>query len=146
MARKYTLVARHYILPCARNEREKKVLATEATEDANISRAESVSSSIGCLFCVFIGAHVYIMMCCHVSVNHSYAWRLIRLTIPRNVKVINKNKRRIVHLSIDAPGANKRTYAPNMSAYTPPRPRTHINMTPRCCSYTWRAQMRTYII
>ena len=84
-------------------------------------------------------------MCCLLSVNHSYAWRLIRLTIPRNVKVINRNKRRIVHLSIDAGGANKRAYAPNMSADTPPRPRTHINMTPRCRSYTWRAQMRTYL-
>ena len=36
------------------------MLATEATGDAIISRAESVSSSIGCLFFVFIGAHVYI--------------------------------------------------------------------------------------
>ena len=30
------------------------MLATEATGDANISRAESVSSSIGCLFFVFL--------------------------------------------------------------------------------------------
>ena len=39
--------------------------------------------------------------------------------------------------------ANKQIYIANLYARTPPRPPIHINMTPRCCSYTSRAYMQT---